>query len=128
MKQLQCESREEAEARVAQELTYEEHILNKPSDHPGPPLLVGVCTERTHYLLIMQFHGDQEGTPYTISTVLSKKKEANSLQDDLDKDSCKNSESLAHIQEKGFLQNDLKSNNVVINNRDGVHRVREMCP
>ena len=76
----------------------------------------------------MLIHGNQDRTSYTISTVLSKKKEANSLQDDLDKDSCKNSESLAHIHEKGFLQNDLKSNNVVIDNRDGVHRVREMCP
>ena len=74
VKQLQCESREKADARVAQELTYEARILNEPSDHPGPPLLVGVRTERTHYRLVMQFHRNQEGTSYTISTVLSKKR------------------------------------------------------
>ena len=74
VKQLQRESREEAEPRVAQKLIYEARILNNPGDHPGPPLLVWVCTERTHYRLMMQFHGNQEGTSYTISTVLLKKR------------------------------------------------------
>ena len=54
-------------------IDYEARILNKPGDHPGPPLLVGECTELTHYRLIIQFHGNQQGTSFTTSTVLSKK-------------------------------------------------------
>ena len=111
--------REEAEARVAQEVTYEARILNKPSDHPGPPLLVEVCTERTHYRLIMQFHGNQESTSYTISTVLSKKRIPNKMT--WTRIIAKTAGALALIHEKSFLHNDLKSNNVVIDNRDGVY-------
>ena len=73
MKQLQLESQEEAEARVAQEPTYEAHILNKLGDHPGLPLLIGVCTECTPYPLIIQFHGNQDGTSFTTSTAFPNK-------------------------------------------------------
>ena len=100
VKQLQCESREEAEARVAQELTYEARILKKPSDHPAPPLLVVVCTERTHYRLIVQFHGNQEGTSYTVSTVLSKKRIPDKMT--WTRIIAKTAGALALIHEKGF--------------------------
>ena len=101
VKQLQLESREEAEARVARELIYEARILNKLGDHPGLPLLFGVCTERAPYRLIMQFHGNQDGTSFTISTALSNK--TNSRQDDLDKDHCQSSGSLSSYSRERLL-------------------------
>ena len=117
--QLQRESREEAEARVAQELIYEARILNKLGDHPGLPLLFGMCTERTPYRLIMQFHGNQDDTSYTISAVLSKKR----IPDKMTRTRiiAKTAEALARIHVKGFLHNDLKSNNVVLDNKDGIY-------
>ena len=119
VKQLQLESREEAEARVARELIYEARILNKLGDHPGLPLLFGVCTERAPYRLIMQFHGNQDGTSFTISTALSNKRIPDKMT--WTRIIAKAAGALARIHEKGFLHNDLKSNNIVLDNRDGVY-------
>lgn len=119
VKQLRCESQEEAKVRVAQELIYEARILNRLGDHPCLPLLFGVCTVRTPYRLIMQFHGNQDGTSSTISPALAKKRIPNKMT--WTRIIAKTVEALARIHEKGFLHNDLKSNNVVLDNRDGVY-------
>ena len=119
VKQLQLESRGEAEARVVRELIYEARILNKLGDHPSLPLLFGVCSERTPYHLIMQFHGNQDGTSFTISTALSKKRITKKIT--WIRIIAKAAGALARIHEKGFLHNDLKSNNVVLDDRDGVY-------
>ena len=117
--QFQLESREEAEERIARELICEVRILNKLGDHPGLPLLFGVCTERTPYRLIMQFHGNQDGTSFTISTALSNKRIPDKTT--WTRIIAKAAGALARIHEKGFLHNDLKSNNIVLDNRDGVY-------
>ena len=96
--------------------------MNKFGDHPGLPLLFGVCTERTPYCLVMQFHENQDDTSYTISTVLWKKRTAD--KDDVgDKDHCQNSGNLSLYSRKRLLHDDLRSNNVVLDNRDGVYRL-----
>ena len=118
VKQLQRESREEAEARVSEELVYEARILNKLGDHPGLPLLFGVRRERAPYRLIMQFHGNQDGSSHTISTALVKRL----IPDKVTWTNIivKTAEALSRVHEKGFLHNDLKSNNVVLDNKNGV--------
>lgn len=73
VQQFQRESHEDAEARIVEELIYEARILNKLGDHPGLPLLFGVCSKGTPYRLIMQFHGDKDGNSLSISSALSKK-------------------------------------------------------
>ena len=100
-------------------IDYEARILNKPGDHPGPPLLVGECTELTHYRLIIQFHGNQQGTSFTTSTVLSKKRIPDKMT--WTRIIAKTAGVVASIHEKGFLHNDLTSNNIVIDNRDGLY-------
>ena len=64
-------------------------------------------------------YGNQQGTSFTTSTVLSKKR----LPDKMTwtRIIAKTAGVLASIHEKGFLHNDLTSNNVVIDNRDGVY-------
>ena len=100
-------------------INYEARILNKPGDHPSPPLLVGECTERTHYRLIIQFHRNQQRTSFTTSTVLSKKRILDKMT--WTRIIAKTAGGLASIHEKGFLHNDVTSNNIVIDNRDGVY-------
>ena len=121
VKQLQRESREQAEARVVEELVYEARILNKLGDHPGLPLLFGVCTKRAPYRLIMQFHGNQDGSSLIIHSALSDK----SIPDKMTwtRIIVKTAEALARVHEKGFLHNDLKSNNVVLDNKDGIYNL-----
>ena len=119
VKQLQQESREDAKARVVQELIYEARILNKLGDHPGLPLLFGVCTESTPYRLVMQFHGDQGHSSLTISSMLSKKRRPDKMS--WARIIVQTAEALARVHEKGFLHNDLKVNNVVLENKDGVY-------
>ena len=86
--------------------------MNKPGDHPGPSLLVGECTERTHYRLIIQLHGNQQGTSFITSTVLSKKPIPDKMT--WTRIIAKTAGVLASIHEKGFLHKDLTSNNVAI--------------
>ena len=100
--------------RVAQELIYEVRILIKLGVHPGLPLLFGVCKERTPYHLIMQFHGNQDGTSFTISTALSNKRIPKMWTRII---------AIARTHEKGFLHNDLKSYNFILDNRDGVYNL-----
>lgn len=58
---------------MREELIYEACIMTKLGDHPGLPLLFGVCSERAPYRIIMQFHGSQDGSSMTIANVLAKK-------------------------------------------------------
>ena len=67
----------------------------------------------------MQFHGNQDGSSLTIHSALSNK----SIPDKMTwpRIIVKTAEALARVHEKGFLHNDLKSKNVVLDNKDGVY-------
>ena len=75
--------------------------------------------ECTPYCFIKQFHGNQDGTSFTKSTVLSRKRIPHEMT--WTRIIGKTAGALAHIHKKGFLHNDLKSNNVILDNRDGVY-------
>ena len=60
VQQFKRESNEDAEERTVNELIYEARILNKLGDHPGLPLVFGVCSKDRPYRLIMQFHGEKK--------------------------------------------------------------------
>ena len=86
VKQLQRESREETELTVAQELIYKARLLNKPSDHPGPPLLSwGVHRAHT---LSFDHANPRKSEGHLLYYIHCTFKEVNSRQDDLDKDHC----------------------------------------
>ena len=115
------ENRQQAENRVRQELIYEARIVNKLGYHSYLPLLFGVCSEAPPYRLILQFHGDKKThNSLTISSALSKR---TMLSDKV----CwieiikKVASALKHVHEAGFLHNDVKSNNVVLDEDGGAY-------
>lgn len=113
VKALKNETRGEAESRVRQELVYEARIIRKLGDHQGVPLVFGVCSESAPFRMILQFHGDRSRLEsLTINRALSERIiEDKKIWLEIVK---KFAEALLHIHEVGFLHNDLKSNNVIL--------------
>ena len=114
------ENRQQAENRIRQELIYEARIVNKLGHHPCLPLLFGVCSEAPPFRLILQFHGDKKThRSLTISSALSKSIMSDKV--------CwveiikKIASALKHVHEAGFLHNDIKCNNVVLDENEGVY-------
>ena len=113
VKELQGENRKQAENRVRDELIYEARIINKLGDHPGLAFLFGVCSRSAPFRLIIQFHGNQkDNSSLTISTALRKR---------IVTDRAiwigilgKVALALSRVHKVGFLHNDLKANNVVL--------------
>jgi len=108
------ETEQEAKDRTKTELIHEAQIITQLGDHPGLPLLFGICSNCTPYQLILQFHGDGINS-ITIakalySKAITKKKEWSKIIVDTAK-------ALDHIHQVGFLHNDLKTNNVVLDKR-----------
>lgn len=118
VKQLKGETPKEAQRRVKEELRYEARIINRLGDHPGLPLLFGICSVNAPYRLIIQFHGEKNcNASFTISSGLSKRSISEiSVWRDIVR---KVAEALRHVHNTGFLHNDLKGNNVVLDNREG---------
>ena len=119
LKKYNRETQEDAETRVRKELIYEARIINKLGDHPGLPLLFGVCSKRAPFRLVMQFHGVKDrSSSFTISSALTKMAiSAKTVWLDVIR---KVAEVLIHIHNTGFVHNDIKGNNVVLDNRDGI--------
>ena len=108
------ESREETE-RCKLEVLHEAKMLRSLGDHPNLPFLFGVLTEREPYAIVIQFLGTGKETP-TLQRVVRKRM--------LDKKSTANvfkeiAETLEHIHSRGIVHNDLKSNNVIIQRKNG---------
>jgi len=119
LKKYNRETQEDAETRVRKELIYEARIINKLGDHPGLPLLFGVCSKRAPFRLVMQFHGVKDrSSSFTISSALTKMAiSAKTVWLDVIR---KVAEVLIHVHNTGFVHNDIKGNNVVPDNRDGI--------
>ena len=108
----------QAEDRVRQELIYEARIIRKLGDHPGVPLLFGVCSERAPFHLIMQFHGDRRNhKSLTIHHALSNGTISDRVTwiDIIRKFAI----ALIHVHDVGFLHNDIKANNILLDIVDG---------
>ena len=108
------ESRKETE-RCKLEVLHEARMLRSLGDHPNLPFLFGVVTEREPYAIVIQFLGTGKETQ-TLQKVVHKRM--------LDKKSTANvfkeiAETLEHIHNKGIVHNDLKSNNVIIQSKNG---------
>lgn len=119
LKKYSGETQEDAETRVRNELIYEARIINKLGDYPGLPLLFGVCSKRAPFRFAMQFHGLQDrSSAFTISSALTKMAiSAVTVWLDVIR---RVAEALLHVHKTGFIHNDIKGNNVVLDNRDGI--------
>ncbi|KAK3741668.1 hypothetical protein QZH41_016248 [Actinostola sp. cb2023] len=103
-----------AAKRTKEELLYEADIIRKLGDHPGLPLLFGVCSRNQPYKLILQFHGETQSS-LTIARALHSKRITTKREwDVIVKMSA---EALHHVHSMGFLHNDLKSNNILLEKR-----------
>ena len=101
------------EGQIKEDVPCEAAIISRLGDHPGLPLLLGICTQTMPYRLVAQLHGEKKKS-LTLWRAIKKVK--------LDK-RCwfailrAISKTLACIHEMGFLHDDLKSNNVVMERR-----------
>lgn len=111
---LRSESRSVAERK--REVLNEAHMINLLGNHRGLPLLFGVITKEMLMRLVTQFHGHKHQS-------VTLKKGLKNLK--LDKPSwlailTNIIEALDHVHKAGVLHNDLKSNNVLLENCDQI--------
>ncbi|XP_068690592.1 misshapen-like kinase 1 [Montipora foliosa] len=100
---------------LKKEVRQEARMISYPGDHSGVPLLFGVITTIEPLRLITTFHGRKHRS-LTLSSAIRKKNY-------LEKPGwlgvlTKVIEALAHIHSCGILHNDLKANNIVLEERE----------
>lgn len=99
---------------IKEDCIYEAAVLNRLGDHPGLPLLFGISTVETPYRLITQFHGEKERS-LTLHKAIPKLSLSGQQWIAIMK---LITEALDRVHVMGFLHNDLKSNNVVLEKRE----------
>jgi tRNA A-37 threonylcarbamoyl transferase component Bud32 len=96
--------------RCRREALHEASVLNSPGDHPGLPLLFGVCSDASPYSIVLHFHG-RESESLTLLKAANKKMFDKIQKISAFRDICN---VLDYIHSNGYLHNDLKANNVLL--------------
>ena len=96
--------------RCKKEIIHEANVLNSLGDNEGLPLLLGVCTETEPYSLVIQFYGRGEES-LTLHKAIKEKMLTKTSTVDTFVRICN---TLEFIHTKGYLHNDLKTNNVLL--------------
>ncbi|XP_068749122.1 calcium-dependent protein kinase 1-like [Montipora capricornis] len=96
--------------RCKREVLHEATVINSLGDHPNLSFLFGVCTEKEPFSLVLQFYG-KGGKSLTLHMVvkarmLKKKSTTKVFQEIIN--------TLEYIHDKGYVHNDLKANNVIL--------------
>lgn len=99
---------------MKKEVRNEAKMISHLEDHRGVPLLFGIVTKSEPLRLITKFHGRKDMC-VTLSNLIKKKKLDKPTWLGILKDTIK---ALDHIHSGGILHNDLKSNNVVMEQRE----------
>lgn len=106
------ESKKETE-RCKHEVLHEARVLVNLGDHPNLPFLFGICTEKEPFSLVIQFYGKGEKSltlhKFVVDRILRQQSTAKVFQDIVN--------TLKYIHKKGYIHNDLKSNNVIMHRR-----------
>ena len=94
---------------------HEARVIKQLGDHPGIPLLFGICTKELPVTIVLKFHGNGEES-LTIYKApknrrITERKEWNSIL-------LETANALEHIHCCGYAHNDLKTNNVVLEKRE----------
>jgi len=114
VKRAKTREAKEDNKRVIREVMHEGEVINALGDYDGLPLLFGVITVKAPICLVLQFHGVQMK-----SLTLSQAAEKGLIRS---QNSCmaifnEICETLQYVHSKGFLHNDIKSNNVMLEER-----------
>jgi tRNA A-37 threonylcarbamoyl transferase component Bud32 len=100
------------------EASHEAKVLNSLGDHEGLLFLLGICREKEPYSLVTQFHGSREESLTLHNTIQSKKLNKIMTSETFTRIST----TLEYIHSKGYLHNDLESNNVLLERRNDCFR------
>ena len=115
----QSGSRSDAQ-RCKLEVLCEARVLHILGDHPCLPLVLGICTKQQPFCLVLKFHGIGEESLTLHKAAkhkLMNKAETNTVFQEI----CK---ALEYIHSKGYLHNDLKAYNVVLERQgDSFHPI-----
>lgn len=106
--------------RRRKEATYEARVIQQLGDHPGIPLLLGVVLQQQPVSIVLKFHGSGDNS----LTLIKAAKEKNIAKKDWQKIFCEVADALKHIHQCGYIHNDLKSNNVVLETSESILRPR----
>ena len=104
--------------RCKKEVIHEAKVLNSLGDHEGLPFLLGICVEKEPYSLVTQFHGSGEESLTLHKAIKSKVLNKVIISETFTRIST----TLEYIHSKGYLHNDLKSNNVLLERRNDCFR------
>ena len=102
--------------KLRKEAAYEARVVQRLGDHPGIPLLFGVMLQQPLVALVFQFHGDNDRSLTLYKAAKEKLFTKNQVWTRVLTDVAV---ALDHIHGCGFIHNDLKSNNVVVEEREG---------
>ena len=100
--------------RAKREVLNEAAVIAALGDHPGVPHLFGICIKKPPYHLVLQHHA-VEGRSITLSQavsdgMISSNKECAIVM-------RKTCEALLYLHKNGYLHNDPKGNNVVLDGK-----------
>lgn len=102
--------------KLRREAVNEARVVQRLGDHPGIPLLFGVMLKQPVVGIIFQFHGDDDRSLTLYKAATEKKWTEKHVWDRIFREVAG---ALKHIHSCGFIHNDLKSNNVVSEQREG---------
>lgn len=110
VKQMTHNETSEDKERARRDLLHEAKVASALGDHPNLPMIFGVVTKASPLCLVTQFHGVQQESvtlhQAADNNVVTK---ANCIS--IFKKICS---ALGHVHSKGYLHNDIKGNNVVL--------------
>ena len=111
------------ESERCKEVLHEANVLHNLGNHENLPFLLGICTLKEPYSLVLQFHGaGQESV--TLYKAIKEKFFDKVGTVKIFVDICK---AVNYIHGKGYLHSDLKSNNVVLKQKKEIYSTTLSC-